>query len=402
MNQVTTSQEPIWWDPFHNDDENPYLLFKRMRDECPLYYNEKHNFYALSRYEDCEKGLMDRETFVSKHGAVVEIIKSGMVSPSGWFIFTDPPVHPVWRALFNKTFTPKRMKLLEPQIRAFCARCLDPHIGSDRFDFVHDLGAELPMRVIGMLMGIPESDQETHRQRMDDQMRNDTYAPKPITAQDLIVEEFSEYLDYRVKHPADDLMTELLNLEFTDEHGVHRKLERPEILTICHLFASAGNETTNRLIGFIGKLLGEHPDQRRQVHADRSLLFQTVEEVLRYESPAPNVARMNVRDVEFHGQTIPAGSAVAFITSSGNHDERMFEDPDTFNIHRDRKPHLTFGFGWHSCIGNPLARLEGEIALDEVLNRWRDWEVDYENVKFFNTSTVRGYDSMPVLLGRGG
>ena len=392
------SQEPIWWDPFHNNDADPLPMLKRMRDEAPLYYNEKYDFYALSRYEDCEAGLMDRDTFLNCRGSTVEMIRSDFQMPSGWFIFEDPPRHPIFRGLFAKTFTPRKMNALEPMIRDYTKKALDPFVGQKDFDFVAHLGAEMPMRVIGMLLGIPESEQEAHRHRMDERMRNETGGPREVTAENLMAEGFGDYIDYREKHPSDDLMTEMLTLEFEDETGTTRKLTREEILSLCLLFASAGNETTNRLIGFIGKLLGDNPDQRRQVHADRSLIPQTIEEVLRVETPSSNIGRFVARDVEYYGTTVPKGSAMAFVVHSANHDERVFENPDAFDIHRERKPHLTFGYAWHVCIGNPLARMEGRIALDEVLNRWRDWEVDHTRAKLFNTSTIRGYETLPVRL----
>ena len=392
------NQQAIAWDPFGNTDEHPYPMFKRMRDEAPLYYNEKYDFYALTRYEDCENGLMDRDTFISRRGDVVEIIRANVETPSGWFIFEDQPRHGIFRNLFTKTFTPKKMAALEPQIREFTRKSLDPFVGEKELDFVKHLGAEMPMRVIGMLLGIPEEHQQAYREHVDKQTLNETGGPREFDAESVVAVGFDDFLDYREKHPTDDLMSELVHLEFEDETGTRRKLERREVLTICHLFAAAGNETTNRLIGFTGKLLGDHPDQRRQVHADRSLLPQTIEEVLRFETPSSNIARYTTRDVEYYGKILPKGSAVTFVVHSANHDERVFENPDAFDIHRERKPHLTFGYAWHVCIGNPLARLEGRIALDEVLNRWRDWEVDHDRAKLFGSSTVRGYATMPVTL----
>lgn len=393
------SQEPLWWDPFNTSNADPLPMLKRLRDEAPLYYNDKYDFYALSRYDDCENGLMDRDAYINRHGDVVDLIKANIDIPSGMFIFEDPPRHGIFRNLFGRMFTPRRMNAIEPKIREFCARALDPFVGAKGFDFVAHLGAEMPMRVIGMLLGIPDADLQTVRKRTDASMRNDNPGePKQYSPEAMIAQGFAEYLDWREKHPSDDLMTELLNLEFEDETGAKRKLTRNEILVVCNLFASAGNETTNRLIGFTGKILGDNPDQRRLVHADRSLIPNTIEEVLRYETPSAHIARKSTRDMEYYGQKVPAGSVVAFIVHSANHDERMFENPDDFNIQRERKPHLTFGYAWHVCIGNPLARMEGRIALDEVLKRFRDWEVDHANARLLNTSTVRGYDTLPVFI----
>ena len=390
--------EPVRWDPFHTDDPDPYPMLKRLRDETPLYYNEEHDFYALSRYEDVENGLFDRDTFISGHGDVVDMIKSRVEMPSMMFIFEDAPKHTIHRGLFGRMFTPRRLKALEPQVREFCARSLDPLVGGGRFDFVANLGAEMPMRVIGMLLGIPESDLQTVRSFTESQLKVQDGQPLDYTTEGFQAQGFDDYLDWRIKNPSDDLMTELITLEFEDDSGVTRRMTREEILVVCNLFATAGNETTNKLIGWTGKLLGEHPDQRRQINQDRSLIPQAIEEVLRYESPSTHVARMNTRDVEFYGKTVPAGSVVAFVNHAANRDERKFEDPDTFNIHRQRIPHLTFGYAWHVCLGNPLARLEGRIALEEVLNRFPDWEIDTANARMVRTSTVRGFESLPAIV----
>jgi cytochrome P450 len=207
---------------------------------------------------------------------------------------------------------------------------------------------------------------------------------------------FSEYIDWRAEHPSDDLMTEMLTREFEDETGTTRRLTREEILTYVNLIAGAGNETTNRLIGWTGKVLAEHPDQRREIVDDRSLVPQAIEELLRYEAPSPVQARYVSREVEHYGHTVPAGSVMVVLNGSANRDDRRFRDGDRFDIHRDIGHHLGFGYGLHFCLGAALARLEGRIALDEVLQRFPEWEVDWDNAKMGRTSTVRGWESLPV------
>ena len=175
-------------------------------------------------------------------------------------------------------------------------------------------------------------------------------------------------------------MTVLLNAEFEDETGTIRTLSRDEVLTYTQVIAGAGNETTGRLIGWLGKVLGDHPDQRRQLVEDRSLIPNTIEETLRFEPTGPHIARYVARDVEYYGTTVPAGSAILLLVGSANRDERRYDDPDRFDIHRDMGQHLTFGYGLHFCLGAALARLEGRVALDEVLSRFPDWEVDDDNI----------------------
>ena len=227
-------------------------------------------------------------------------------------------------------------------------------------------------------------------------MRTEAGKPMDLTDHSFIGEGFDEYVEWRSRNPSDDLMTELLNAEFVDEHGVTRKLTRDEILIFINILAGAGNETTNRLIGWTGKVLAEHPDQRRQIHENRALIPQTIEELLRYEPPGPSVARYVAKDTEIQGVTIPEGSAVCFLVAAANRDGRKFENPDQFDINRERLPHLTFGYGFHACLGNALARIEGRVALDEILNRFPEWDVDLENAHLSSTSTVRGWETLPA------
>jgi cytochrome P450 len=214
---------------------------------------------------------------------------------------------------------------------------------------------------------------------------------------------FADYVDWRAEHPSDDLMTVLLNAEFEDETGTTRRLTRAEVLTYVDVLAGAGNETTGRLIGWLGKVLGDHPDQRRELVADRTLIPNAIDETLRYEPTGLHLARYVTRDVDFYGTTVPAGSAILLLVGSANRDERHHDDPDRYDIHRDIGQHLTFGHGLHYCLGAALARLEGRVALDEVLNRFPDWEVDLDNARMAPTSTVRGWDCLPADIpsGRG-
>ena len=299
----------------------------------------------------------------------------------------------------SRVFTPKKMNAIEPKVREFCARTLDPLVGSGHFDFIADLGAQMPMRTIGYLLGIPEQDQEAIRDRLDEGLHLEEGQEGTFDAEGMDgAEMFGEYIDWRAEHPSDDLMTEMLNAEFEDETGVTRTFTREEVSTFVSLLAGAGNETTTRLIGWTGKLLAEHPDQRRQVVEDRSLVPQTVEEVLRYEAPSPVQARYVAKDVEHHGHKIPEGSVMVLLNGSANRDDRQFPDGDRFDIHREAGHHLSFGYGIHFCLGAALARLEGRVALDEVLNRFPEWEVDWEHAEQARTSTVRGWASLPALV----
>jgi cytochrome P450 len=292
------------------------------------------------------------------------------------------------------------MNALEDQVRQFCVRCLDPLVGTDRFDFIADLGAELPMRVIGMLLGIPDADQPAIRDRSDAILRTESGQPMKVSKDPIISgAAFADYVDWRAEHPSDDLMTVLLNAEFEDETGTTRRLERAEVLTYIDVLAGAGNETTGRLIGWLGKVLSDHPDERRKLVADPSLIPGAIEETLRYEPTGLHLARYVARDVEYYGTTVPEGSAILLLVGSANRDERRHDDPDRYDVTRDQGPHLTFGYGLHYCLGAALARLEGRVALDELLKRFPDWEVDHDHARMAPTSTVRGWETLPVVVG---
>ena len=379
---------------------DPYPVYARLREEAPAYYNEPYDFWALTRHADVEGALKDWKTFTSSRSPILELIKADIELPSGVILFEDPPIHTMHRGLMSRVFTPRRMAELEDQVRAYCAACLDPYVGAGSFDVIEVLARELPMRVIGMLLGIPEEDQEAIRDNTDDNLRTEAGKPMEVVPDKVASGDmFEDYIDWRAKHPSDDLMTKLINAEFVDEHGVTRTLTRQEVSVYTAVLAGAGNETTGRLIGWLTKLLAEHPDQRAEVVADPTLVPRVVDEALRFEPTGHSVARCTTRDLEYHGQTIPEGSPVLLIVASANRDPRRFTNPDVFDIHRDDLAHMSFGYGIHFCLGANLARLEGRVALDEFLKRFPTWDLDYDSMRLAPTSTVRGWESMRIITG---
>jgi len=390
----------LYYDPFDFViDDDPYPVWKRMREEAPLYYNEKHDFYALSRYDDVSRELPNWATYRSGRGTTMDVIKSGLQVPPGVILFEDPPLHDLHRRLLARVFTPRRMEAIEPLTRHFCERALDPLIGSGRFDFIAHLGALIPMRTIGYLLGIPEEGQELIRSNTDHAigLKDEGSYVVADDAFEQAYQLFSDYIDWRAEHPSDDLMTQLLNAELEDLGGT-RRLTRTEVLTYTSMVAGAGNETTTRLIGFIGQLLSDHPSQRRELAADPTLIPGAVEEVLRYEAPSPVQARYVAHDTECRGQRIAEGSIMLLLNGSANRDEARYPDGERFDIHRGGG-HLSFGQGLHFCMGSALARMQARVALEEVLKRWPDWEVDYANASKAHTSSVRGWATLPVVTG---
>ncbi len=395
-----SNETPVYWDPYRPDIAyTPYPVYQRLRNEAPLYYNEEHDFYAVSRFDDVERVLSDWETFSSAHSDILEYIKAGFEGPPGMFIWEDPPLHTAYRNVVSKVFTPRRMNELESQIRDYCVRCLEPLEGGDRIDFIDDLGGKLPGGVIGMLLGIPDSERDHVREMVESRLRTEEGKPMDTSSGTYVPNDYEEYIEWRAKNPSDDLMTELLRVEFKDAEGTVRNLTREEILIFVSVLAGAGNETTNRLIGWMGKVLGDHPDQRRELAANPTLIHGALEELLRVEPPGTQVARYVTRDVEVHGQIVPAGSVMQTIVAAANRDETRFPDADSFNIHRKGPTHITFGRGIHACLGAALARVEGRVAMEEVLKRFPDWTVDIDNAKLSSSSTTRGWDTLPAFIG---
>jgi len=397
---AVVSPNDVYFDPYDVDiNADPYPTYERLRDEAPIYHNEQFDFWAISRHADVERGMVDWQTLSSTRSDILDIIRAGVDLPPGVIMFEDPPLHGLHRGLMSRVFTPRAMAELEDQVRAFCVSILDPLVGSGGFDVITELASVMPMRVIGMLLGIPEDDQIAVREKTDSDLRTRRGQPMQVKREKVANGDmFGDYIDWRAKHPSDDLMTRLLNAEFEDEHGDTRTLTREEVLTYTAVIAGAGNETTGRLIGWLAKLLAEHPDQRRDVVADRSLIPKVIDESLRFEPTGHATARVVMHDVDYHGTTVPAGSAMLLLIGAANRDPRKYERPDVFDVHRDDVSHLTFGWGVHHCLGAALARLEGRVALDEFLNRFPEWDVDHDAIELAPTSTVRGWQRMPIVI----
>ena len=375
---------------------DPHGVFRRLRDEAPLYRNDEADFYAVSRFADVEWAYLDKETFSSARGTTLGIIQSGMQLPPGTVLFEDPPAHTVHRKLLSRMFTPRRIAELEDRTRQACVQLLDPLVGEHRFDVVAAVAKPVPTRVISMLLGIPEPDEESVRDRFEHSRGQQDRDMDEVLSGEL----FSEYIDWRVDHPAEDIMTQLLHAEFEDEHGERRRLTREELLAYVNIVALAGNETTRLAIGWLVKLLSDHPDQRRLVVADRSLVVNAVEESLRCEPAALQACRFVTRDVEIHGEIVPAGSVLALVVASANRDERHWDAPDHFDVTRRAEMHLTFGFGAHYCLGQALARLELRVVLEELLQRFPDWEADLDAAELRTGDVeMRGFEVLPIAVG---
>jgi cytochrome P450 len=390
---------PPSYDPYDYElDRNPHPVWKRLREEAPLYYNEQYDFYALSRFSDVLDASLDHETFSSARGTVIEMMDEPLVDPP--MIFMDPPRHTAFRKLVARTFTPRRISGLEARIRSLCAGYLDPHLGSSGFDYLAEFGARLPVMVISSLLGVPEADQDQLRIWSDQTLHREPGETGPSQAAREASQDIFAYwlgqIDAKRRRPVDDVLSDLVTAEIEPPDESPRPLSDKELLSFCLLISNAGNETVARFLGWAITLLESHPAERDKLVANPALIPNAVEEILRFEAPSPIQARWVSRDVELHGRVVPKDSKIALLTASANRDEREFEDADRFDVTRSITQHVSLGFGVHFCLGASLARLEARVALDETLRRFPKWEVDRDGLEMVHTSTVRGYARVPI------
>jgi cytochrome P450 len=387
------------YDPYdYTIDADPHPIWRRMRDEAPVYYNAEHDFYALSRFADVLEASIDHETYSSNRGTVLEMMDSPMQDPP--MIFMDPPRHTHFRKLVSKTFTQRQIGKLESRIRELCRGYLEPLVGAGGFDYVTEFGAKLPVMVISSLLGAPEEDQEQLRIWSDLTLHREPGETGASKAAMAASGDMWRYWQGQIKErrarPRDDVMSQLIQAQLEEEDGGTRPLSDGELYAFYLLISSAGNETVARFLGNAATLLAWHPEQRKQLVEDPGLMPNAVEEILRYESPSPIQARWVTRDVELHGQVVPADSKMALLTSSANRDEREFANADRFDVTRGIDRHVALGFGIHFCLGASLARLETRVALDETLRLFPSWEVEESGLQRVHTSTVRGYCNVPI------
>jgi len=392
--------EDLYWDPFDETlKADPHRVWKRLRDEAPAYRNEHHDFWALSRFEDVERAHREPRLFSSAHGTVLELM-SDEPARQGMMIFLDPPEHTRLRRLVSRAFTPRRVAELEDEVRSLCVALLDAQRGKSRFDYVADFGARLPATVIASLLGVPAEDRETVREHIDRifHLEPDVGMMNEVSldAMGWLFEYVGGQLEDRAVCPVNDMLTDLVQAEITDDDGSIRRLSHSEATEFAILLVSAGTETVARLMGWAGLLLAGHPDQRADLAREPDLIPNAVEELLRYEAPSPVQGRWLTESIDLHGCRVPANSKILLLTGSAGRDERAFPEPDRFDVRRNFDLHVSFGYGIHFCIGAALARLEGRVALEETLKRFPEWSVDVGNAVPLHTSTVRGYSRLPI------
>jgi cytochrome P450 len=374
---------------FHDD---PYPVYRSLRDHAPVYHNPKYDFWALSRYQDCQHAVRDFKTFSSAQGTSLEELKAQLPT----LINSDPPVHTKLRHLVAGLFTPEKLAPLESVVRDMARELLAPHAGTGRIDIIGDFAAKLPMAIICKFLGFPRADEDRLRALTDLVVHRDEgvfeMPDEGMQATIKLFEYFNADIAARARSVAsrDDIITSLLAARDAGKIG------HEDVLGYIYILSIAGNETTTKLIGNICYQLHKHPDQMAALLADMSLLPSAIEETMRYDGPTQMMARTTTRDVELHGRTIPKGAKVALLFTSANRDERKFPDGESFDIRRDPRDHLGFGGGLHACLGAALARMEARVAMEEILAAIGTFEVDETGLARMHSPNVRGFTKVPL------
>jgi cytochrome P450 len=397
MNTATTD---FVYNPFEfATQHNPYPVYARMRDDAPVYHNPDLGFYALSRHADVLAAHKDPKTFISSQGVTLEGGEKGQEL----LITKDPPEHEWHRKVVSRVFTPRRVSDLEPFMREYCGVLLDRFRDDPGFDVVEQFSIQLPLEVIGELLGIPsDKRQEVHHladrlfTRGDEVMVSDDAATAMLELGLLLYDVVVE----RRKDLGDDVISLLIRSEVTDDDGREFFLTDEQLASRILELAFAGHETVARLIANGVVALAWYPDQRRELASDPDLLPNAVEEMLRWDAPSHYQGRWTTEAVTLHGVTIPVDQRVILVTGAANHDERVYEEPGLFDLHRKMDGTVSFGYGVHFCLGAALARLETRVAFGEFLARFPDYEIDESGVERMRASNVRGLAKLPILVDR--
>ena len=387
-------------DPYdYHFHEDPYPYYKRLRDEAPLYRNEELNFWALTRHADVHTGFRNSTALSNKLGVSLDPISR---TPEAYrtmsFLAMDDPGHLRLRTLVSKGFTPRRIRELEARVGELTREHLATALESESFDYITEFAGKLPMDVISELMGVPTQDRQRLRTLADTVMHREdgvTDVPKSalVAAMDLLVY-YADMVKQRRKTPHDDLTSALLEAEIDGD-----RLGDDEIMAFLFLMVVAGNETTTKLLGNAVYWGGVNPDQLTGVYADDSRVPLWVEETLRYDTSSQILARLVVEDIEFYGTTLHEGDTLLLMPGSAHRDERVFDEPDEFRIGRDiGSKLLSFGSGAHFCLGAHLARMEARVALTELFQRIRGYEIDEAGAVRVHSSSVRGFAHLPITV----
>jgi cytochrome P450 len=395
---------PVEFDPCSEDFFNgPFETYRRLRDEAPAYYSEKYGFWALSRYEDVAAAIKDWETYSSAKGATLDMFLDDRDHEMpDLVIMMDPPDHTKMRKLVNKVFTPRAVAALEPMIRETITKFAD-RLDLTSFDAVQDFSALFPVEIIGTMLGLPQTDTPRIRHWIDRGLTRDPGDFRVSEDASAAQIEYGIYnyelVQQRRAEPQDDMLSRLIEVEVEREDGGVAQLTDIEITGFLSLLGGAGAETVTKVMASGMVAMSEQPDQWQLLQKDRSLIPAAFEEMVRFEGPVGYLIRYSMRDIEIHGRTIPKHVPVLLVTGSATRDERAYSDPDAFDIRRKASGfNLGFGYGAHSCLGAALARMQGCIALEVLLDRLPSFEVDHAGLRRVNMTNVMGYSNVPMRV----
>jgi cytochrome P450 len=380
---------------------DPYPVYRWLRDEAPVYHNPDLGFWALSRFDDVRDAHVEASTYLSSHGVSLEGFDEGR----DLLFNKDAPEHTWNRRIMSRVFTPRAVSALEDSVRANARRLLDELHGTDTFDAAQQFASKLPMDVVSELLGLPEDIRPTveacsHRIFQAQEMTSDPTPTEDAMAAGVeLMETLGGVVAARMAEPGDDVISMLLGASVEDDTGAERRLTPEQVIFRAFELSSAGHETTAKMIGSGLVALAWYPEQRAELVADPGLLPGAIEEMMRWDGPINFVARFVEHEVEWHGTTIPANSRVLLVNQSANHDERVFEEPELFDIHRPIERHFGFGLGPHVCLGQALARLELRVAFGEFLARYPTYEIVEPGVRRGLSGHVRGLTHLPVKVG---
>jgi cytochrome P450 len=384
--------------------DNPYEIYKRMRDEAPIYYDEEEDFYALTRHADVAAALKDYESFSSSRGCDLGMVRSGEV-PQKSIIFMDPPDHRHMRSLLNKAFTPRAIQSQHDTVVELVEHYLSK-VDPDNFDVVQDFSGPFPVEVITRMAGVPEDFRQQVRHWIDTSLEREPgqieLSEKNMKANIDSAMYYYGLVQERRQNPQDDMISRLIAAEIPDDEGNLRKLDDIEITGFTTLLGGAGAETVTKLVGSAVVEFARHPEQWQMLLDDRSKVADAVEELLRYVGPVQYNVRYTLKEAHLPSGTVPANKPVFLMKAAANRDPRAFDNAETFDITRDRaqSQNLGLGYGIHSCLGAALARLETSVALEHLLDFMPRYEVNFDGLHRVTMQNVAGYHNVPVKVLR--
>ena len=400
---MTITDPAVEFDPFSDEYFNdPSEVYRRLRDEAPVYFSEKYGFYALSRFDDVVAASRDWKTYSSTHGIELSTLSKDpdMIRSLKMIIMMDPPEHDRLRALVSRVFTPRAAVALEPMVREVVNHFLDELGDATEFDAVADFSALFPVEIISRMLGVPEGERQQIRHWLDLSLHREPGqlepTPEGMAAMLEQVVFFLELAAEKRRNPGDDMLSRLTQVSVDRGDGEQTGLGDDEIAGFASLLGGAGAETVTKLVGNAVVLFHRNPDQWQKVLDDPGTIPGAVEEILRYLPPSQYQGRYSMEDREFDGVTLPAGHPVLLLTGAATRDPRQFEDADAFDIERGPAVSLGFGHGVHSCLGAALARMESRVAIEELARRWSRLEVDESGLRRVHMSNVAGYSHVPV------